>query len=48
MKESIYDLCLLYSSSPFDIIRIQTDNILILADNDFAKKEKTAIQTTNK
>ena len=43
MKESTYDSCLLYCSGPFDIIRMQTDDILILADNDFAGKKEAAI-----
>ena len=45
MRESIHDLCLLYSSGPFGIVEIQTDDILILADNNFAGKEETVIQS---
>ena len=45
MKESTYDPCLLYSSGPFGIVGMQTDDTLILADNDFAGKEESAIQT---
>ena len=45
MKESKYDPCLLYSSGPFGVVGMLTDDILILADNDFAGKEESAIQT---
>ena len=45
MKESTYDLYFHYSSGPFGIVRIQTDNTWILANNDFASKEDKAIKT---
>lgn len=44
IKEFIYNLYLLYSFGPFGMIGIQTDNILILANNNFAGKKKSAIQ----
>ena len=44
MIESIYNPCLFYSFSLFGIVEIQTDNILILADNDFASIKKNAIR----
>ena len=46
MKESIYDPCFLYSSDLFGIVKMQTNDILILIDNNFAKKKEAAIQTT--
>lgn len=45
-KKPTYKLCLQYSSGLFDIIKIQTNNILILANNNFANKEKVAIKFT--
>lgn len=45
MKESTYDLCLLYSSGPFGIMGMQNNDTLILADNDFASKEEAAIKS---
>lgn len=45
MKESIYDPYFLYSSGLFDVVEMQTDDTLILADNDFAGKEESVIQT---
>jgi hypothetical protein len=35
-----YDPCLLYSNHPFGVIRIQTDDTLILRDSEFLKKEQ--------
>ena len=43
MIESTYDPCLFYSSSSFGIVGMQTDNTLILADNDFASIDDDAI-----
>ena len=43
IKELIYDLYLFYSSSSFDIMGMQTDNILILANNNFASTKKDKI-----
>ena len=45
MKESTYHPCLLYSSGPFGIVGMQTNDTLILADNNFAGKEKAAIKS---
>ena len=44
IKESTYDLCLLYSFGLFGVVEMQTDDPLILADDNFAKKEETATQ----
>ena len=44
MKKSIYNLCHFYSSGLFVIIRMQTDDIFILAYNDFARKKEALIQ----
>ena len=42
MTESTYDSCLLFRSEPLGIVKMQTDDTLILADNNFAStKEKT-------
>lgn len=43
MRESIYNLCILYISGLFSIMGIQTDNTLILADHDFASVKENAI-----
>ena len=45
MKESTYNHCLFYSFSLFGIVEMQTNNTLILADNNFASKEDKAIKT---
>lgn len=42
--ESTYDSYLLYRSGTLEIVRMQTNNILILTDNNFANKEKEAIK----
>ncbi len=44
MTESTYNPCLLYWSGPLEIVGMQTDDTLILADNNFANKEKEAIK----
>ena len=44
VKELIYKPYLLYSSGLFDIIGIQINDILILIDNDFARKKEVAIK----
>ena len=44
IKDSTYDPYLLYSSSLFGIVGMQTDNTLILADNNFTGKEESSIQ----
>ena len=46
MKESTYDSCLLYSHQSFGIVGMQTDDILLLATDDFANKEKKAVKST--
>jgi hypothetical protein len=44
MNQSIYDLCLLYkSTSSFDIVSMQIDDILILAKRSFADAETNVI-----
>lgn len=40
MKELIYNFCFSDSFSLFGIVRMQINDILILADNDFARKKK--------
>lgn len=42
--ESIYDPWLLYKFGPFGIVEMQTDDILILANNNFASKKEVAIK----
>ena len=42
--ESIYNLCIFYSLSSFGIVEMQTDNTLILADNNFASTKENAIR----
>ena len=46
MKESTYDSCLLYSHQSFGIVGMQTDDILLLATDDFANKEEKAVKST--
>lgn len=43
--ESTYNLCLFYNSKSFSIVRIQTDNTLILADNIFASIKEDIIRS---
>lgn len=43
ITELIYNLCLLYWSSLLKIVGMQTNNILILADNNFVNIEKATI-----
>ena len=43
--ESIYNLCFLYSFNSFGIVEMQTNDTLILADNDFTSTEKDAIRS---
>ncbi len=40
IKKSTYDPCIFYRSGPFGIMGIQTNDTLILANNNFASKEK--------
>ena len=44
MEESTYNPCLFYRSSLFGIMEIKTNDILILADNNFANKEEAQIK----
>lgn len=44
MKKSIYNSYLLYNSNLFDIMEIQTNDILILVNNNFARKKKAVIK----
>ena len=47
IKELTYDPYIFFSSSPaFGIVGIQINNILILADNDFASIEEDVIKST--
>ena len=39
MDQSIYNLCLLQSNKPFNIVGLQTNNTLFLADKAFAEVE---------
>lgn len=45
MSESIYNPCLFHRCEPFDIVRLQTDDILMLANNTFAGIKEEAIKT---
>ena len=47
MTESIYDSCLLYKSQSLDIVDLQTDDILMLAEDLFVAKEEETIKATN-
>ncbi len=44
MEESIYNPCLSYRFGLFGIVGIQTINTFILANNNFASKEKAEIK----
>lgn len=45
IKQSTYDLCLFFISGPtFGIVGIQTDDILILVDNNFTSIKEEAIK----
>ena len=44
--QSIYDSCLLYKSDPFDIVKLQIDDTLLLANNQFANAENEIIKFT--
>lgn len=45
MIESIYNLYHLFRSKPLEIMGIQTDDILILADNNFASTKEKVIKS---
>ena len=47
MNQSTYDPCLLYSVQLFGVIGIQTDDTLILGDDDFVKKEEEELRKAN-
>ena len=45
MAQSTYDPCLMYSTTtPFGLVRLQTDDTLIVADNTFAEAEEAELQ----
>ena len=44
MIESTYDFCLLYRHESFGIVKLQTDDTLMLADETFAAEEEGAIK----
>ena len=44
--QSTYDSCLLYKSDPFGIVKLQIDDTLLLANNQFADAEDEAIKST--
>ncbi len=44
MIESTYKPCFLYRSDRLGIVGMQINNILILADNNFANKEEEAVK----
>lgn len=46
IKKSIYDPCHLYKFGSFDIIKMQINDILILAYNNFANMEEVEIKAT--
>lgn len=46
MVKLIYNLCFFYKLDLFKIVEIPIDNILILANNNFASKEKAIIKVT--
>lgn len=48
MTKSIYNLYLFYRSSPLEIVGMQTNNTLILADNNFINKEGEAVRDAKK
>lgn len=46
IKKSTYNFCLFYSFGLFCIVKMRTNDTLILANNNFAYKEKAAIKST--
>ena len=44
MTESAYDSCLFYKSGQLEMMRMQTNDTLILADNNFISNEEEAIK----
>ena len=45
MIESTYNPCLFFIPEPLEIVKMQTNNTLILADNNFASTKKEAIKS---
>lgn len=43
IKKLIYNLCLLYFSGLFSIVQMQSNETLILVNNNFQNKEKAGI-----
>ena len=44
MTQSTYDPCLLYSTQPFGLVGLQTDDTLFLATEKFAEKEQIELE----
>jgi hypothetical protein len=45
MAQSTYDPCLMYSTTiPFGLVGLQTDDILIVADNTFTEAEEAELK----
>jgi hypothetical protein len=44
MKQSTYDLCLLFSKEPFGVIGLQTDDTLGVVDEKFANLEQDELE----
>jgi hypothetical protein len=44
MEQSTYDPCLLYSTDPFGVIGMQTDDTLILGSSEFVQKEQDKLK----
>jgi hypothetical protein len=44
MNQSTYDPCLLYSTTPFGLVGLQTDDTLLLADQRFSDREKDELK----
>ncbi|RFU24242.1 hypothetical protein B7463_g12093, partial [Scytalidium lignicola] len=47
MKPSTYDLCLLYSTEPFGVVGLQTDDTLFVGDAQFAELEQEQLKKAN-
>ena len=48
IENSVYDLCLLISTQQhFRLVRLQTDDTYILADNRFVKEEEIQLKLAN-
>jgi hypothetical protein len=44
MEQSTYDPCLLYSKQPFGVVGLQTDDTLIVGDDDFLESEQLKLK----